>query len=195
MVFGFSLAHSLQRNFLSERICACLGKRRLQSPKKTWSGKVTRLSYNQLLPHSQHLPESNGNFSALSEALNNDYCYFLSGVWIIKTDDLKCMLVCVVEQRKWGARRLHILCSELFSRETLHLLGNWHMVEVWSVSRAGNRWALFYSIIFKPPQSLMLHQHLERARGNKKYSGSFTRKINSLSRIFSKGCLKILKIR
>lgn len=105
--------------------------------------KVTLLSYNnQLPPHSKRLPKLNVNFSALSTIWNNYYCYFLSRWWVIKTDDLKCMLVRVVEHGKWLARISHIFCTECFSGEKLHLIGNWLMVEVWFVSRVGNRWTL-----------------------------------------------------
>lgn len=157
VVSGFSLVHSLQRNFLSD-VCVNESVRALESkgynrPRKTWSGKVTMLSYNdQLPPYSKCLPESNENFPALSTILNNDYCCFPSWVWIIKTDGLKCMPVCVVEHGKWLARILHVFCTKLFSGEKLHLLRSWLVVEVWFVSRVGKRWALLYPVIFKPPR-------------------------------------------
>lgn len=115
VVFGFSLVHSLQRNFLSD-VCVNESVHTLESkgynhPRKTWSRKVILLSYNnQLPPHSKRLPKWNVNFSALSTILNNYCCCFPSWVWIIKTDDLKCMLVCVVEHGRWFSQDIaHIL--------------------------------------------------------------------------------------
>lgn len=157
--------HFLQRNFLSnvrwvDEYVYALESKRCNHPRKTLSRKVTWLSYNN--HHSpQKMPSEIRCEFFFFIVLNNYHGSFPSLVWIIKNWwHNECLCVCVVGSGDWLAREiLQVFCTRYCSWEKLRLIGNWLIIEVWSVRGAGKKWALLWHL-----NPISQWCHLERVR-------------------------------